>query len=775
MTEEQEQIKAERVRQLYRNAPLGLIATVINSAVLTYVQWNVVPHRAAIIWFGCLLLLTLIHSIQIYHYRQTPPSFSEADQWNKRFILRLAMSGIVWGSAAIFLFPLSSMTHQVFLAFVLGGMVAGAAGTFPIISSFLAYSVPALVPLIVRFFITGDEMHIAMGGMATLFGSLMLIVAMRVQSVASLSLQLRYENKSLISVLASAKDRAEKLNEELLTEIKGRKKAQEDLQKHREHLEEVVAERTAELSFANARLQEEIAARTTAENTLKESEKYFRSLIENSLDIISVLDNSGSIIFESPSVEILGYTPAELVGRNVFEFVHPDDRQAAQDAFSRALQWPGVSLSIEVRFRRRNGSWSVLEAAGKGIADDSRAVHVIINSRDVTERRRLESDVLKSQKLESLGVLAGGIAHDFNNLITGITANIELAKMHAKDRHELHAVLKKAEQASARAKDLTQQLLTFSVGGEPIKRVLMIGDVVKDAAEFASRGSSAVCIFSIPGELRPVEADEGQLRQAIHDIVINAVQSMPRGGVIDVACENVMIGEQENQALRPGDYVKVTIADQGMGIPREHFAKIFDPYFTTKQKGSGLGLATAYSIMKKHGGSIAVDSELDAGTTITLFLPSSRKEVMAPCNRNDGLVSGSGRILIMDDEEIIRDSAGMILRAAGYDVEVAREGREAIELYRKAHESGKPFDVVILDLTVPGGIGGKDAVKKLQEIDPAMKAIVSSGYSQDPIMANYRDFGFMGVIAKPYKMRDMSEIVKKVMIAGQAGGGTGPQ
>jgi len=775
VTEEQEQIKAERVRQLYRNAPLGLIATVINAAVLTYVQWNVVPRRAAIIWLGCLFFLTLIHSLQIYQYHQAPPSSSQADQWNKRFILRLAVSGITWGSAVIFLFPLSSMTHQVFLTFVLGGMVAGAAGTFPLLSAFLAYSVPALVPLIIRFFLIGDEIHIAMGGMATLFGSLMFIVAMRVQSMASLSLQLRYENKSLVSVLASAKDRAEKLNKELLIEIEGRKSAQEELQKNREHLEEVVAERTAEWSFANARLQEEIGARTTAENTLRESEKYFRSLIENSLDIISVLDNSGSIIFESPSVEILGYTPAELVGRNVFEFVHPDDRQAAQDAFARALQSPGASLSIEVRFRHRNGSWSVLEAAGKGIADDSRAVHVIINSRDVTERRRLESDVLKSQKLESLGVLAGGIAHDFNNLMTGITANIELAKMHAKESHELLSVLKKAEQASARAKDLTQQLLTFSVGGEPIKRVLVIGDVLKDTADFASRGSSAVCVFSIPGDLRPVEADEGQLRQAIHGIVINAVQSMPRGGVINVSCENIIIGEQENPTLTPGGYVKITIADQGIGIPREHFAKIFDPYFTTKQKSSGLGLATAYSIIKKHGGSIAVDSELDVGTTITLFLPSSRKEVMAPYNRNEGLVRGRGRVLIMDDEEIIRDSAGMILHTAGYDVEVAREGREAIELYRKAHESGKPFDAVILDLTVPGGIGGKDAVKKLLEIDPAVKAIVSSGYSQDPIMANYRDFGFVGVIAKPYKIWDMSEIVKKVMTAGLAGEGMKPQ
>jgi CheY-like chemotaxis protein len=241
---------------------------------------------------------------------------------------------------------------------------------------------------------------------------------------------------------------------------------------------------------------------------------------------------------------------------------------------------------------------------------------------------------------------------------------------------------------------------------------------------------------------------------------------MPQGGVIKVDCENVVIGPQPAPGMPPGEYVKIKIADRGVGIPREHLAKIFDPYFTTKQKGSGLGLAASYSIMKKHGGDITAESVIGLGTTLVLYLPAARGEEVNPSgSKPAGLASGSGRVLIMDDEEIIRDAARRILQTAGYEVEVTADGSEAIDLYRKARETGKPFGVVIMDLTVPGGIGGKDAIKRLLEIDPAVRAIVSSGYSHDPIMANYRDYGFMGVIAKPYKIREMSEIVRKVLTA----------
>jgi PAS domain S-box-containing protein len=765
MSDDRSQVQADQISQLYDNAPLGMVATAVNGAVLTFVLWKVVAHQSLIIWLACVLLLTVLRAVLVYLYRRHPPSPAEARSRGTQFVIGMAISGIIWAAAGIFLFPVASLAHQVFLAFVLGGMVAGAAGTFSIVRwAFLSFSIPVLIPLIVRFFSFGDEIHITMGGMLLFFAVLIHATALRVHSMSTLSLKLRHENRSLVAYLASAKEQAEKLNEELRSEIGERKKAEEELQRHQGHLEVLVKERTAEWERANARLREEITARTAAEDLRRQSEAYFRSLIENTLDLITVLDSSGKVLFESPSIEkLLGYGREELVGASVFEFLHPDDRPVAQEAMTRLIKAPGTSEAIEIRILHRDGSWRIFESMGKSVVDDDQAVRIIVNSRDNTGRKNLEGDILKAQKLESLGVLAGGIAHDFNNLITGIMANIELARMHVKRDDLLAPILEKAEQASVQAHGLTQQLLTFSRGGEPVMKTVLLNDLIKESASFALRGSKVGSTFSMAGDLRPVEADIGQLRQVIHNIVINADEAMPQGGMITISAENVSLGAQEVISLEAGDYVKISIADQGIGIPREHLAKIFDPYFTTKKKGSGLGLATAYSIIKKHGGAIAAESEPGAGTMISIFLPASSKEFKAPGDAMAGLVTGQGRVLIMDDEAIVLDAAGRILQTMGYEVELAKDGGEAIELYCKARESGKPFDVVVMDLTVPGGIGGKEALTKLIQIDPGVKAIVSSGYSHDPIMAHYETYGFLGVIAKPYRVQEMTDIVSKVI------------
>jgi PAS domain S-box-containing protein len=763
--EEQTRIYADQVKQLFDNAPLGMVATLINAAALVFVLRETVPQNALILWLACLYLITLIRFVQVNRYRRGPVSPANARRWGAWFIAGTAFTGAAWGSAGIFLFPEASPAHQVFLAFVLGGMVAGAVGTSSvIITAFPAFSIPALTPLIIRFFISGDEIHVAMGGMTLLFAVLFHVVALRIHAVSVLSLTLRHKNSSLVSFLAAAKERAEQLNEELRSEINERKKAEEDLHGRRDRLEELVKERTAALSLANTRLQEEISGRSAAEDLRRQSEAYFRSLIENTLDLITVLDSSGNILFESPSIEkMLGYRRDELIGMNVFEWVHPDDLRVAQAAFTRIILTPGTSESVELRVRHRNGSYRLFESIGKSIVDDSMAVRIMVTSRDIAHRKRMEEDILKVEKLNSLGVLAGGIAHDFNNLMTGITANIGLAKRRVKQDRELSAILENAEQAAVRAHDLTKQLLTFSRGGEPVKKTISISELVKEAAGFALRGSKTGCTFSVPADLKPVEADAGQLRQVIQNIVINADQAMPRGGMIRIACENAAVQAREVQPLAAGEYVKISIADEGVGIPQEQIGKIFDPYFTTREKGSGLGLAAVYSIIKKHGGAITASSEPGVGTTVSVYLPVSLKEAGSPVRTSGELVFGKGRVLIMDDEEIIRDAAGRVLQAAGYEVESAADGNAAIELYCKAREAGKPFDLVIMDLTVPGGVGGKDAVRRLHEIDPGVKAIVSSGYSQDPILANYRDYGFLGVITKPYHIREMSEIVSRVI------------
>jgi CheY-like chemotaxis protein len=375
----------------------------------------------------------------------------------------------------------------------------------------------------------------------------------------------------------------------------------------------------------------------------------------------------------------------------------------------------------------------------------------------------MEEDLLKAQKLESIGLLAGGIAHDFNNLLTGIIGNLSLAMMYARPDDEIADKLMAAEKAALRAKDLTQQLLTFAKGGTPIKRTSSLAGVIKEIAELALAGSNSRCQLSIPENLWPVEVDEGQISRAINSLIVNANQAMPGGGVIRVLVENTIIGAGPSVPLDAGRYIKMTIQDQGVGIPPEHLSKIFDPYFTTKQKGSGLGLATAYSIIKNHDGYIAVESKLGGGATFTVYLPASDKEMATGAAADEKPVFGQGRILVMDDEEIIREVAGHMLTFIGYEVEFASDGRIAIELYQTARGEGRPFDAVILDLTVPGAMGGKEAIERLLEMDPHVKAIVSSGYSNDPIIAEYRRHGFRGFVTKPYKIQELSQTLHSVL------------
>ncbi len=327
------------------------------------------------------------------------------------------------------------------------------------------------------------------------------------------------------------------------------------------------------------------------------------------------------------------------------------------------------------------------------------------------EKQRIEEELFRTRHLESLGILAGGIAHDFNNLLTAILGNTSLAKMLTDRGNKVHARLEEVEKASIRARDLTQQLLTFSKGGAPIKKVTSIADVICDSTRFALRGSKSRCKFEIDENLWPVEVDEGQISQVISNLAINADQATPEGGVVSITVTNVNLGQGEIIYLQPGRYIRISMADSGTGIAEEHLTKIFTPYVTTKQKGSGLGLATSYSIIKKHGGAIMVESQVGAGTTFSIYLPASEKDMPKKEHASQPELYGSGRILIMDDEESVRNTAGEVLSHAGYRVDYANDGAEAIDHFAKARMSDEPFDAVILDLTIPGGMGGEEAVR----------------------------------------------------------------
>lgn len=388
--------------------------------------------------------------------------------------------------------------------------------------------------------------------------------------------------------------------------------------------------------------------------------------------------------------------------------------------------------------------------------------HAVGIVRNIAERKKTEQELLKLEKLESLGVLAGGLAHDFNNLLTIILGNISLTLLDTDPTDDNFKRLTDVERAIVRAQDLTRQLLTFAKGGAPVKRTASIREIVEESCGFSLSGSNVKCSFSFAADLMPVEVDAGQIGQVINNLVINAVQAMPQGGAIEVRSENVTVVSQDGLPLGPGAYIRISVHDQGVGIPKENLSKIFDPYFTTKQRGSGLGLATSYSIVKRHGGCISVGSVPGAGSVFHIYLPSSHQPVAAEETREKP-VPGIGRLLFMDDEEAVRIVAGQMLKTLGYSCEAAADGAEAVERYKRARDAGRPFDAVILDLTVIGGMGGAEAVKKLIEIDPKVKAIVASGYSNNPVLADYEAFGFAGVIAKPYSLQTLSWTLHSVL------------
>jgi PAS domain S-box-containing protein len=507
--------------------------------------------------------------------------------------------------------------------------------------------------------------------------------------------------------------------------------------------------------------------RIRAEGFLKVTEQRLRDIVEHSTNLFYMHTADHILTYISPqSRSLLDCEPEEALIEWMNFLTDNPINQRGVKATQQAIDTGVAQPPYELELRGLKGRIVWVEVHEAPIVKDGKTVAIVGALTDITERKRMEEEMLRAQKLESLGILAGGIAHDFNNILTAILGNISLALTGQEPGSPLFRRLKEAETASLRAQHLTQQLLTFSRGGEPIKKTISLERLITDSAGFALRGTNVRFDFHCGEHLWPIEADEGQIGQVINNLVINACQAMPRGGSISINAENTLIGDKDGLPLKAGRYVKVKVKDSGIGIPEEHLGKIFDPYFTTKQKGSGLGLAVTYSVVKNHDGYIDVESKLGAGTTFAVFLPALEKGHVRDESETERHITGQGRILLMDDDEMVRNVAGEMLKQYGYDYALCKDGAEAIELYRKARESGQPFDVLILDLTVPGAMGGRETLRRVLEFDPTAKAIVSSGYSNDPIMAHFEKYGFAEVITKPYKAAELSAVLHKV-IAGQ--------
>jgi PAS domain S-box-containing protein len=507
----------------------------------------------------------------------------------------------------------------------------------------------------------------------------------------------------------------------------------------------------------------DVTERQRAEEEIRKAHDALENVFASSVDALGTADRHGHIIqWNKAAEELFGYSFEELGGKLSFElYADPGELQVMLTKLRRR----GYLRNYEISMRKKDGSVFPCSLSIRMLRDhDNLVTGSITVARDLSDIKLVEAERQRFSKMEAIGTLAGGIAHDFNNILTAIIGNISLAMLDLEMKGQAWERLVEAERACQQAQNLSRQLLTFSKGGAPIKKVVSVKEIAAESASFACRGSQVNYQTSLPDDLWAVEVDPGQISQVFHNLAINAIQAMPGGGLVRILGENLVVKEGNKLALDAGKYVKISIQDEGIGISADHLSKIFDPYFTTKQKGSGLGLATAYSIIKNHHGHIAVESKIEQGTTFDVYLPASDQKLSQQQEEVVGLTSGKGKILIMDDDPMVRNVLGKMLLTLGYEVQLAEDGMKAIEFYTRAQDSGNLFATVILDLTVPGGMEGKEVMDRLMKIDPQVKAIVSSGYSDDPVMANFQEYGFSDVIAKPYKISELDKVLKKTLI-----------
>lgn len=461
----------------------------------------------------------------------------------------------------------------------------------------------------------------------------------------------------------------------------------------------------------------------------------------------------------------LGYAPHEFA--DDFEEwrarCHPDDLAATMAQVQATSAGPTRDHVVVFRMRHRDGDYRwIMARAAVVLGDDGRPRRMLGSHIDITERRRIEEKLAEAQRLDSLGTLAAGIAHDFNNLLTAMSGNLSLLRAAYLMDPKAETLIKELEEVSGRATSLTRQLLTFSKGGAPVKGVTQVRELLVQDATFVSRGSNVRCEFRLADDLDAVEADAGQLGQVFDNLVINAIQAMPRGGIVRIDAVNLTLAEGNEWGLPAGRFVRIDVVDQGPGIPPDVLPRIFDPFFTTKSSGSGLGLAIAYSVVSRHGGRITVRSNEATGSVFSILLPSARAPHRAVQNASPP-VTGGGRVLVMDDDPAIRRLYLRMLERLGYTCDVSADGDEAIRMFDAAIDASQAYDAVILDLTIPGGRGGTEVLKALQQIDPQVVAIVASGYAEHGALAQPGHNGFRGRLVKPFDLDALGRELARVL------------
>jgi two-component system, cell cycle sensor histidine kinase and response regulator CckA len=514
---------------------------------------------------------------------------------------------------------------------------------------------------------------------------------------------------------------------------------------------------------------------------LMRSEERFRDLFEQSSDGIFIVNKNGKIVEWNEKIETLtGIRKIDAVDKNaydVYQIVSPQYPDTLAHGARKILDiFESISKneikdidiheSVEMTIFCTDGSKYLVQHMIFPISNPAEKGYLLGNIvRDISDRARLEDERIRTQKFESLGILAGGIAHDFRNILSAILGNVTLALRGTDENSRQFKFLRNAETAVLHAKELTGRLLTFSKGGDPVKTISSVKEIIEESAALSLSGSNIRCEYSFKDEIPQILVDRVQIIQTIQNIMINAIQSMHDGGKISIATEKVDIGNNEIPLLVKGTYVSISFTDAGTGIPEENIKKIFDPYFSTKKSGTGLGLSVAFSVIRKHGGTITAESTLGKGSVFTIYLPldsavtsrETKKETVS-CAPS----SGSGNILIIDDDEAVLETTRELLQSIGYCAETVKTIEESIPLYKLRYREKKPFKAVIMDLTIPGSIGGQKGIKLLLKKFPSAKVIVTSGYSNNPVLANFAEYGFVDALIKPIEIVDLSRILGKI-------------
>ncbi|MCU0242062.1 MAG: ATP-binding protein, partial [Vicinamibacteria bacterium] len=551
--------------------------------------------------------------------------------------------------------------------------------------------------------------------------------------------------------------------QELQHEVADRTQAEEGFRHLADILDESVKERTAELEAAKASLERDIAIRQETEAALSAEKERLAVTLRSIGDGVIATDVERRVMLMNRVAESLtGWTQGEACGRpmsDVFRIVDRWTRQPLPDPLDHVLRvGTAIELTAQAMLLARDGQERLIADSAAPICDrDSHVTGAVLVFRDITERRRLEEHLAKAGKLESIGILAAGIAHDFNNLLMGVFGFVDLARTETPRDGSAWLRLTKAIEALDRARGLASQLLTFTASGLPVTAPTDIGLLLRHGVSFTLAGSKLVSALDVPSDLWWCDLDAAQISQVIENLLINARQAMPSGGCIEVQASNVLL--DADPLLPDGRYVKFIIHDHGAGIRAEHRSRIFDPFFTTKPGGTGLGLATAHSIIKRHRGHIEFESVEGEGTSFSVYLPVASQGTLHRAEVVDTPVHLHGRVLVMDDEQVVRDVLSESLQVFGLDVVAVANGAAAVAAFQAALTAGAPFDLVILDLTIAGGMGGVETLAQLRELQPSVRAIASSGYSIDPVIADPTRFGFRGVLTKPYTIIQLRRTV----------------